>query len=226
MQADRIYMASIVDEEKEDKLRRWLLSRGGDFFLVLRGRGTARGEMMASYGFAETQKVLFLAALPTEDGSELLEQIAHDFKLDKPGKGIAFTLAMPHDVRTKGEHAMDEQKPATAAGYDLILAVTNHGYADMVMDEARAAGARGGTLLYARGTAAKLAEHIARVAIQPEKDMLMIIAAHGTCAAIMEAIAANPTLHDEAATIVFSLPVNAVAGLAFETKEKGKEEAE
>ena len=42
---------------------------------------------------------------------------------------------------------MDERKSA----YALIVTIVNRGYADDVMDAARNAGARGGTIMYARG---------------------------------------------------------------------------
>ena len=42
---------------------------------------------------------------------------------------------------------MDERKSA----YALIITIVNRGYSDDVMDAARDAGARGGTVMYAHG---------------------------------------------------------------------------
>ena len=42
--------------------------------------------------------------------------------------------------------------------YEMILCVVNAGFSDEVMDAAREAGARGGTVMHARGTANKEAE--------------------------------------------------------------------
>ena len=42
--------------------------------------------------------------------------------------------------------------------YELIVVICNIGYNDMVMDAARQAGATGGTIIHARGTARKETE--------------------------------------------------------------------
>ena len=41
---------------------------------------------------------------------------------------------------------------------ELIMVIVNHGYSEEVMDAARAEGARGGTVMNARGTATKAVE--------------------------------------------------------------------
>ena len=59
--------------------------------------------------------------------------------------------------------------------YELILCIVNEGFSEVVMDAARKVGARGGTIVNARGTANKQAENIFNVVIQPEKEMVMIV---------------------------------------------------
>ena len=56
---------------------------------------------------------------------------------------------------------MDERK------YEMILCIVNAGFSGLVMDAAKEAGAKGGTLLRGRGTANREAEeffHIAKSA--------------------------------------------------------------
>ena len=43
--------------------------------------------------------------------------------------------------------------PSMDFEYELIIAVMNEGYSDLLMDAARSAGAGGGTVLHAKGTA-------------------------------------------------------------------------
>ena len=57
-------------------------------------------------------------------------------------------------------------KPNT---HELIICIVNNGFSDTVMEAAKEAGARGGTVLNARGTANKEAEAFFHIAIQPEK---------------------------------------------------------
>ena len=57
--------------------------------------------------------------------------------------------------------------------HDLILTIVERGYADDVMDAAKAAGARGGTILHARGTGSKEAEKFFGIIVQPEKELIL-----------------------------------------------------
>ena len=59
--------------------------------------------------------------------------------------------------------------------YEMILCVVNAGFSDEVMDAAREAGARGGTVMHARGTANKEAEAFFHITIQPDKDVVMLL---------------------------------------------------
>ena len=68
----------------------------------------------------------------------------------------------------------------------VIVCIINDGFADEAMDAARAVGARGGTVLSARGTANIEAEKAFHIQIQPEKEMIMILvddASKTTCCA-------------------------------------------
>ena len=55
--------------------------------------------------------------------------------------------------------------------HELIVVILNEGYADLVMDAARAAGAGGGTVLHAKGTGSKRGEKFFGVSLADEKDM-------------------------------------------------------
>ena len=75
--------------------------------------------------------------------------------------------------------------------HELIVVILNEGYADLVMDAARAAGAGGGTVLHAKGTGSKRGEKFFGVSLADEKDMVYIIAYADEKTAIMRAINEN-----------------------------------
>ncbi len=97
----------------------------------------------------------------------------------------------------------------------LILAICNGGNADEVMNTAKLAGARGGTIIHARGSAQKDAEHFLGITIQPEKDVLMIIVDEETKNPIMQAISKNHGIGTKSHTVTISLPVDDVVGLSI-----------
>lgn len=58
----------------------------------------------------------------------------------------------------------------------LIVTIVNRGYSDEVMDAAREAGAQGGTILYSRGAGVHETETFFGIPIQPEKELVLILA--------------------------------------------------
>ena len=76
--------------------------------------------------------------------------------------------------------------------HSLILATVNPGYTDEVMETAREAGARGGTVIRARWTDADEVGKFVGISLQAEKEVLAIVATNRERNAILEAITRPP----------------------------------
>lgn len=98
--------------------------------------------------------------------------------------------------------------------YTLIATIINRGFSDDVMDAAREAGARGGTVVYAHGTGLHEGNGFFGLSIHPEKEIILILADEGHRKEIMQAIVRHNGLSTEGAGITFSLPVTNIAGIA------------
>jgi nitrogen regulatory protein PII len=98
--------------------------------------------------------------------------------------------------------------------YSLILTIVNRGYAELVMDAAREAGARGGTVLYARGTGIHATEKFMDIDIQPEKEVVLTIVNKTAVRAIMHAILEAGGLRTKGRGISISLPVTDLVGFS------------
>ena len=61
------------------------------------------------------------------------------------------------------------------SNFEVILCIVNNGFSDFVMNVAKKYGARGGTVISGRGTAAKDAEKFFNITIQPEKEIVLIL---------------------------------------------------
>ena len=109
--------------------------------------------------------------------------------------------------------------------YEAILVIVNHGYTDLVMAAARAAGAKGGTVLSARGTGNKEMESFFGVTITPDKDMVIILVPKDIRDAVMMAINEGAGMSTKGQGIAFSFPVNETIGLDVKPpKEETKPE--
>ena len=98
--------------------------------------------------------------------------------------------------------------------YEVVFCIVNAGYSEMVMDAAKEVGARGGTVIHARGTANKEAEQFFHITIQPDKEIVMILVPSEIKDAVLHAIYQHAGLKSEGQGIAFSLPVDEVVGIS------------
>ena len=105
-------------------------------------------------------------------------------------------------------------------GYKCILAVVNNGFSEEAMEAAKACGARGGTILHGRGTISKEAEKIFNITIQPEKEIVMILAKNDLIDGILKGLYNAVGTATSAQGIAFALPVDEVVGIEEKVVEK------
>ena len=99
--------------------------------------------------------------------------------------------------------------------YSLIITILNRGFSDLVMDSARENGAKGGTIITARGTGSKVAEKLFGITVSQEKELILILTPTETKNVIMSAICKTAGLNTQGKGISFSLPVANVMGIAL-----------
>ena len=97
--------------------------------------------------------------------------------------------------------------------HEAIFCIVNSGYSEAVMDAAKKAGARGGTIINARGTAGKEAETFFHIAVQEEKEIVMILAKGEQIDGILKGLYNAIGTSTPAQGIVFAIPVDETAGL-------------
>ena len=104
--------------------------------------------------------------------------------------------------------------------HEVIFAIVNAGFAEEAMDVAREKGARGGTILNARGVAREKEAAFFGITIHAEKEILMLVVEKESRDTILNALYEEMGMNKKAQGIVFSLPVSDVAGLVKLPEEK------
>ena len=107
--------------------------------------------------------------------------------------------------------------------HEAIFCIVNSGYSEAVMDAAKKFGARGGTVINARGTAGKEAETFFHITVQPEKEIVMILVPSEIKDDVLHALYNEVGLDSAGQGIAFSVPVDSVVGLTntpAKTEEK------
>ncbi|MDR1875362.1 MAG: hypothetical protein LBQ90_10185 [Synergistaceae bacterium] len=201
-------LVAICDRNKAKKIMALFENRNALFNLSTLARGTASSKMLSCLGLGETGKTVLFSAMPDADARKVLAELNDTLDLKKPGHGIAFTLPLGAGRENREERDMTGNE----RGYNMIFVVVARGYTEEVMDAARAAKAAGGTIIHAKEFAVD-AEKFFKVTIQPEKEIVLILADNDSRDAIVKNIIEKTGPHTNAGAIAVCLPVNAVEGL-------------
>ena len=102
--------------------------------------------------------------------------------------------------------------------YEAVFCIVNEGFSEAVMDAAREAGATGGTVLNARGTASVEAEKAFGIIVEPQKEIVMILVNTDIKEAVLKSLYDAVGLKTAGQGIAFTLPVAEVVGLTPHAK--------
>lgn len=183
---------------------------------ALLGRGTAASSILQLLGLGDTAKDIVLTVVPAAAEETVSDAIRASAANKKPHFGVLFRIAVPQFARNGvPQTGSAEGKPAmnNDPTRELIFVIVNKGYAEDAMAAARKAGAGGGTVLAARGTARPDDAAFFGIPLVPEKDVLLILAEADKAAAVYEAVRTLPCLAEKGSGIVFTLPVHAFTQL-------------
>jgi len=221
-------LVTIVDQSRAARVRSFYGERGVGAVFSASGTGTASSAVLDYFGLGRSEKSLLFSLLWEDQAKGLIKSLNNKFRLYIPGRGIAFTVklssfagatAMKYllgpETSLREEVSMDkaQENQNNAGKYHLIVAIANRGYSDQVMAAARSAHARGGTVVHATGTGSGSAESFFGVNINPDKDMLFIVSTAAAKDEIIKAIVAQVGVSTQAHAIVFSVPVQDLAGI-------------
>ncbi len=174
-------------------------ARGGT---ILVGRGENSSPVLRFLELAEYEKDVLVVLVSAADLDRVWDALKAEADGDgKKSKGILY-------AQPSGRTQMEADN-----GHELITVIVNRGYAEDIMDRARKAGAKGGTILHARGTGKPEDEKFFGVAIVPEKEEVLILADTDNSAAIQEAILALPCLTTPGIGIMYATRVSRFAQL-------------
>ena len=220
------YLITITKREYAEDYLDFFRAHGLNRVISQLCNGTATESMLSLFGVEKTDKVMFKTLVREEKLGDVIKGLLVEQDIASAGNGIAITIPMDSVggltalKQFAGEEPLvkkeKENMNATETKSVLIITIADKGNVDTVMDAARSAGAKGGTVVRAKGTGAEIAKFFG-VSISDEKEMIYIVSRRDNRDAIMKAIMEKAGVNTDAHGIVFSLPVDNVVGLkAFE----------
>ena len=191
--------------------------------------GTASKSMLDYLGLERNEKVLLSSLVASDTAKKLMQGFVSKMGINLPGTGIAITVPVgsiagnaslmylaegqTENHPSAESNEVNEMKEQKEYAYALITVIAEKGCSDMVMDAARSAGAGGGTVVHAKGTATAFTAKFFGVSIAAEKEMIHIVTRRSDKDAIMRAVLEKAGPSTDARAAVFSLPVEDVVGL-------------
>ncbi|MCI8269193.1 MAG: P-II family nitrogen regulator [Lachnospiraceae bacterium] len=214
-------MATVSDRNQTRRFLAFYREYNITVSLITFGRGTTASEILDSFGLEAAEKAVLFSFVTENEWQQLKAGLQKQMKIDIPGTGIAFIIPVSSiggkkqlQFLTEGrEFKKEEESTLKNTRYELLVAIANQGYTDMIMDAAREANAAGGTVIHAKGTGTEKAEKFLGVSIAAEKELIFMVTRQEGKNAIMRAIMDKAGITSKAGTIVFSLPVTETAGM-------------
>lgn len=181
---------------------------------VMMAKGTIQSGVLSFLGINDIRREMVLMAARRDIGDEAFQKIATHFAFHKPSHGIGFSIPLTDIIGAKScviDPKIQRKKENTM--YDLIFIVVDRGNAEFVVDAATKAGAHGATILNARGSGIHETQKVFHITIEPEKEMVMILAKKESTKAITESIKTDLDIEKPGKGVIFVMDVTQTVGL-------------
>jgi nitrogen regulatory protein PII len=213
----------IVDWDKLNMVSEVFAKENCLLSFVSKGRGTASSEIIDLLGVGVTEKAVFICLVQSTETPHIIQEVRRVMGARSVGAGIAFSVPLGgvtariftmfeesvKETNTKEEQTMS----AIEIKNEMIISILDRGNSDAFMKEARKAGARGGTVISARGISQEVIKKFFGISVQAEKEIIFILADKDTAVPIMNAVNPDFGVSSKAAGVIFSLPVDQVMSL-------------
>ena len=185
--------------------------KGGTISL---GRGTVNNRLLGFLGIMEIRKEIVSMVVENELAVEAIKGISEEMEFHKPGHGIAFSFFVSEFTGSKNKTVKKTITREVKDGmYKAIYVVVDRGKAEYVIEAANKGGARGGTIINARGSGIHETQKLFSIEIEPEKEEVLIIAKTETKDGIVQSINTDLKIGEPGKGVIFVLDVNEVYGL-------------
>lgn len=217
-------MILITQRSMLRKMQKFFDNNNVPMMLGTLGNGTASSEILDYFGLEASEKVILFSFLTDDTWKRIKRGLETEIQIDVPGTGIGFQIPLSSiggkkflNMVTDGQaFEREEESIMKETKYELVMVIANQGYSEDVMDAARSAGARGGTVIHAKGTGMEKAEKFLGVTIADEKELILIVTRKEEKNGIMKAIMEQAGLESKARSVAFSLPVSGTVGMRLQ----------
>ena len=164
------------------------------------GKGTATSEIRDLLGLDGVEK-------------DVIFTVGRGTMVDMKLTAMAHVTALAIQMNVQNEVGRVDTMTEEGMENSMILVTVNQGFTEEVMETARKAGARGGTIIHARWAGSESVEEFYGITVQQEKEVIAIVSSAAKRKDIMEAINRNHGMKTDARGTVCSLAIEDIVRL-------------
>ena len=181
---------------------------------IILGKGTIKNRLLEFLDLTDVRKEIVIMITEQSKANNVLEIINKEFHFQKQNHGIAFSMSVTElvgsrHIKSKSPESNREENTM----YQAIYTIVDKGKAEIAIDAATAAGARGGTIMNGRGSGIHETNILFAMPIEPEKEIVMILSEEKSTNAIVASIRKELNIDEPGNGIIYIQNVNKTFGL-------------
>ena len=186
--------------------------RGGTICL---GSGTVKNKLLELLDLDETRKEILFMGVRQSQCSEIMQLLSKEMSFHKPNHGIIFSFSLKSLVGTRNFEFFESNQTEAVKNvmHNAIFVIVEKGLAEDVIEAAKQAGARGGTIINARGSGINDTDTVFAMPIEPEREIVLVIADEAITKPITEAVRNQLHIDEAAHGVLFVIGVKEAIGL-------------
>ncbi|MDO5649030.1 MAG: P-II family nitrogen regulator [Gallicola sp.] len=206
----------IVDHGKASKVLKEAKKIGVRGGTILYGIGTNPSHLLHILELYEVKKEILLMIVESSMEDKLHEDLTRIFHFDKRNRGVCFSSSLTGLKGTsmaQKECIREERTETMEIKYEVIFVIVERGLGEDIVEYAASAGAKGATIIPARGSGIHENESLFHLTIEPEKEIVMMLVKEEESEMIAKKIDEEVNLDAPGTGVLFMMPVNRASGL-------------
>lgn len=182
---------------------------------VFYGRGTINNSRLKFLGLDNIRKEIVFMVTGETQSENIRQKVTGKLHLERPNRGIAFSIPLKN-ILGKRNSTYDSNTPIReddSVMHQAIFVIVERGQGEDVIDAAVAAGSQGGTIINARGSGIHENSRVFGMDIEPEKEIVLILAENEKVDSIVASISNELKIEQPGKGILFTTDVKNATGL-------------
>jgi len=159
--------------------------------------------------YHDSRKEIILMLAGEETADHTLEILSTEFTKGHTTHARAFLISVTDLFGSQhcSRDSSNEHKGGIPVMHKTIIAIVDKGMAESVVNAAEKAGSHGATIVNARGAGVYETARLFNMDIEPEKELVLILAKTEECEAVTQAIRSDAHLDEAGKGIMFVLDI-------------------